>query len=222
MLYNGCYIEKETLAKVFFSSITLNPLFKLCYVLDRLLNPLFEPVQLPAGITIYYNKYSGFFQVEEPLIDPLRTGGILADEMGLGKTVEVLACILNNPLFKYDMDNIENINQSVNVEYVSRKRTMSPTLVEESYVSSSKKLKTIVQKSNYMLLSDWYKEVLESTKGSKVRDKRRVACICGNTTTENVSECVDCSKLQHNVCVGYEKYFGEFLCSQCWNKKVRH
>ncbi|EDO45527.1 predicted protein [Nematostella vectensis] len=62
------------------------------------IHPLWKEYCTLDGKVIYYNKYNGRLTREKFIDPPLPTGGILADEMGLGKTVEVLACVLNNPM----------------------------------------------------------------------------------------------------------------------------
>lgn len=164
-------------------------------------------------MTIYFDKYSGIVETKEPLIKASRTGGILADEMGLGKTVEVLACILNNPMNK---DNFETADPII--ELPSRKRKLAPTFNLSSYVDSSKKLKVPANKSTRAMLTNWYEETLAPTKRKK--KERQVACLCGNTDNINVVECVDCHKLQHSYCTDFDESSGNFVCCICWNKNV--
>lgn len=180
-----------------------------------IINPLFEPVKLQCGIIIYYDKYSGVVELEKPLIESLRTGGILADEMGLGKTLEVLTCILKNPM---ESTGVFDSEQKPVLKFPRKKRKL-PT-VDSEYVENSKKVKIDSTKSStYLLLSNWYNEVLDSL-NSKKTVKRRVACICGNTENTDVVECIDCKKLQHIDCLAFDKSYGEFTCMQCWYKKV--
>lgn len=165
---------------------------------------------------IYYDKYSGTLEYEEPLINSIRSGGILADEMGLGKTVEVLACILNNPFTEHDFNDVKKVPK---IEYISRKRKLTPTTDNICYATSSKKLKNAIETSTYELLAGWYNAALDMTK-TKRTQKRSIACICGNTDVKNVVICIDCKKKQHGPCVGYPEDDGDYKCSQCWMKMV--
>lgn len=79
-------------------------------------HPLFAPIKLESGQTIFVNKESGYVTMEYPFFSTEVRGGILAEEMGLGKTVEFLACILNHPYQKKMISNQENFDQSPIIE----------------------------------------------------------------------------------------------------------
>ncbi|CAN7988782.1 unnamed protein product [Ixodes hexagonus] len=75
---------------------------------------LYTTVLDDRGNALHYNAFAGFF-VKEKLAFPsvARPGGILADEMGLGKTVELLACILNNPMPETDALSVSSCETEV-------------------------------------------------------------------------------------------------------------
>ncbi|XP_022696804.1 E3 ubiquitin-protein ligase SHPRH-like isoform X2 [Varroa jacobsoni] len=61
---------------------------------------LWQPLKDSQGLTVYYNRFSGWFGSRVSSIGNTEgrpPGGILADEMGLGKTLEVISCVLAHP-----------------------------------------------------------------------------------------------------------------------------
>ncbi|XP_064473017.1 E3 ubiquitin-protein ligase SHPRH-like isoform X2 [Ornithodoros turicata] len=62
-------------------------------------NFLYTKLSDSEGKSLWYSTHCGFFATEKlDFMAANQRGGILADEMGLGKTVELLACILLNPM----------------------------------------------------------------------------------------------------------------------------
>ncbi|KAJ8921378.1 hypothetical protein NQ315_002994 [Exocentrus adspersus] len=207
------------------------------------LHPLYTTVVLKSGLTVYYNKYTGYLDIEKPVVPPCSKGGILADEMGLGKTVEVLACILlnrkpffneshteNTLIFDNDVDSVEDVDIPViHKQPKKRKRIQEDCHVNEN-VDHPKKLKVPndwVKSSSKktptkIALEMWYNSMLSemsvSTSSYPYRndDEPLVQCICGSTSEEGIIECDSCGKYQHRLCLGYNKALGRYLCPQCW------
>ena len=67
-------------------------LYNESYVQERMLNELFQEMELPDGSKMYFNGFNGEVSVEFPRSKTCK-GGILADEMGLGKTVMTIALL---------------------------------------------------------------------------------------------------------------------------------
>jgi DNA repair protein RAD5 len=59
---------------------------------SRLLNDVFQELELINGDIIYFNPFNGEILTEFPTRKNCK-GGILADEMGLGKTVMAISLI---------------------------------------------------------------------------------------------------------------------------------
>lgn len=199
---------------------------------------------LKSGLTIYYNKYTGYVDIDKPVILPCCNGGILADEMGLGKTVEVLACILLNKKPINNSQAQETSSLAVDNKFDPGDLLKSPTVdkqlkkrkrVEENntpspVVDQPKKLKVPndwVKPANNknatkIALELWYNSILSGMSVSSNRcpyrdeDEPLVQCICGNTSEEGIIECDSCGKYQHRLCLGYRKSLGRYLCPQCW------
>ncbi|KAF5302451.1 hypothetical protein FQR65_LT08541 [Abscondita terminalis] len=197
----------------------------------KMLHPLYQKITLKSGKNIYYNKYLGYVNDEQPLVSSLRTGGILADEMGLGKTVEVLACILSYPKLETEsqisLGDESYAEGSPSVNKQPRKRNRQSTgIIDDSYVDKPKKLKvpndwvkSSSKKSNTRIaLEMWYENILGKlcTTDSSIQDSIRVQCICGDLDIEDSIECVDCNKYQHITCMGYKQSYGEYRCPKCW------
>lgn len=195
--------------------------------MDREIHPLYTPITLQSGLEIFFDKYSGFIELEKPIVEKSSRGGILADEMGLGKTVEVLACILNHP--KHNTDNcIENdldTNQSPTVEKPTRKRRFLKDEEEPKsyFIDESKRIKLSAEglksdkrKSQLRVaLEMWYDSCLQSSQTvSKEKPKEGVQCVCGHSSKRDSVACCDCGKIQHRKCMGFST--GSYRCPQCW------
>jgi len=62
---------------------------------QRVLNDLFQEMELINGSKLYFNPFNGEICVDLPEVRACK-GGILADEMGLGKTIMTIALIHSN------------------------------------------------------------------------------------------------------------------------------
>lgn len=198
-----------------------------------MLHPLYTPVLLKSGRTVYFDKFTGYICLEKPLVVPSHKGGILADEMGLGKTVEVLACLLLNAKSER-IQNYNNASTSSNRKPIIEKQKKKKTpKVEESssdHVDDAKSIKVPddwVKKSSkksktFVALELWYNSLLaevtpsSSRRDSSYRDEPLIQCICGSVSENGTVECDSCGKYQHQACLGYNKKHGRYLCPQCW------
>ncbi|KAJ8966852.1 hypothetical protein NQ317_006637 [Molorchus minor] len=173
--------------------------------MKTMLHPLYTAVVLKSGLTIYYDKYTGYIELTKPIIPPCSKGGILADEMGLGKTVEVLGCILLNPRRTSQKNEdeqsiltVENMNKQPIVDRQKKKREIEEEIkpdnvippkrsrIPEKFVKSTKKTPT------FIALETWYNKILSgisTTNCSRKEDEPMVQCICGNTSEDNIIEC---------------------------------
>ncbi|CAG9815357.1 unnamed protein product [Phaedon cochleariae] len=194
---------------------------------SELLHPLYTTVEMKSGLTIYLDKYTGYINLEKPLIPTSSKGGILADEMGLGKTVELLACILLNPKIEIIKSEhprshqLKIVHQSKkptvkvdeNKPYISHLDQAKKIKVPEDWVKSSSR-----KSATRVALEMWYDNVLSNISATKEdeEEERSVQCICGSTSEEGTVECDCCGKYQHQECLGYKKSLGRYLCPQCW------
>lgn len=195
------------------------------------MHPLYQPVQLKSGETIYYDKFNGYVTLEKVVLGNIVRGGILADEMGLGKTVEVLACILvNSNIIASEVSKSECpfpiIQSSKKIETCIKeeKVTIEINTVQETKLNIPKKWIKKTKSANYLALEKWYNETLSviSTVGRKSKNKETsilIQCICGSTSEKNIVSCQYCRKYQHMSCFGYKKSFGPYVCPQCWMDK---
>lgn len=140
--------------------------------------------------------------------------------MGLGKTVEVLACILSNPKtvedhqFEGDMPIIERHSRKRKKIYGTNKFAIR----EQSSVSNKSSDGKTKKSPLYSSLHTWYEEKLGKPKPVK---EVEVSCICGfDVINDDCNVCIDCSKIQHGSCMGYNDKFKEYRCPQCWMKQV--
>lgn len=193
---------------------------------------MYQEVILESGVSIYFNKYTGYIERDPPMITALRTGGILADEMGLGKTVEVLACILCNPRIPSETMEIEIMNNEESkdhpvVEYQPKRRRIETT--SESKINNKEQFveeKPVIAKRgvNRKALEKWYEMMLSEVSVHKrkiVREVKMIQCICGNVDMKGVVTCTFCGKLQHSTCLGYNSQsLGVYICPQCWTEQV--
>uniref|UniRef100_A0A1Y1LAC0 RING-type domain-containing protein n=3 Tax=Photinus pyralis TaxID=7054 RepID=A0A1Y1LAC0_PHOPY len=193
------------------------------------LHPLYQPLCLSTKKVIYYSKYLGDVQDEKPLMSQRQTGGILADEMGLGKTVEVLACILSNPMASMEVTG----SNSASPKIIRRppKRERQPTTCDSKYHCSPKKLKvpedwvklSSRKSSVRVALECFYESALEemviSNRGLPKLDQNKVQCICGDTDMVGSIMCVNCLKYQHSKCMGFRAKYGEYRCPKCWTEQ---
>lgn len=203
------------------------------------LHPLYTPVVLKSGLTVYYNKYSGYVDLEKPVMPPCSNGGILADEMGLGKTVEVFACILLNKksttnsakgTIDKDIDPGELLKSPVVDKQLKKRKMVEEDEAVPEVINRPKKLKVpndwVKPSSNKtatkIALEMWYESILSGMSVStcsyphRDEDEPLVQCICGNISEEGIIECDSCGKYQHRLCLGYRKSLGRYLCPQCW------
>lgn len=203
------------------------------------LHPLYTPVVLKSGLTVYYNKYSGYVDLEKPVMPPCSNGGILADEMGLGKTVEVFACILLNKksttnsakgTIDKDIDPGELLKSPVVDKQLKKRKMVEEDDAVPEVINRPKKLKVpndwVKPSSNKtatkIALEMWYESILSGMSVStcsyphRDEDEPLVQCICGNISEEGIIECDSCGKYQHRLCLGYRKSLGRYLCPQCW------
>lgn len=192
------------------------------------LHPLYMPIVLKSGVTIYFNKYDGNVELEKPNNGNLTKGGILADEMGLGKTVEVLACILANSNVdyskKYDDDQepvIETAKKIVNLKNDDCIETVD--LPPEIKLKVPDKWVKKTKSANYIALEKWYKESLSKVMSTFRRESDKVSslvqCICGGNSENELVKCTECQKCQHQSCLGYKTTFGLYYCPQCWMER---
>lgn len=197
-----------------------------------MLHPLYMPVRLKSGLTIYYDKFNGYVVLEKTRISSLTKGGILADEMGLGKTVEVLACILANSKIASSRQNLEGDDETPIIESPRKKliQLVEDESIEKVDTSQGKELRVPdkwVKKNksaNYIALEKWYNETLSGISAVRrefdiSKQSLSVQCICGNSSNKDLVECTSCKKHQHQSCLGYKKIFGPYFCPQCWMEK---
>lgn len=190
------------------------------------MHPLFTAIELPSGTTLYYDKYSGFIQENKPQITPSSKGGILADEMGLGKTVEVIACMLCNPMEKPPKSDDTPSPSKPTVDHIiqanrEKKKRLAPlqNAARKDAASTSKPEPETPPKKKISLtriaLEKYYTQVLF---GNRKQEKKEpsIQCICSEQNEDGKIECSNCGKFQHRLCTGYEDHFGTFKCSQCW------
>lgn len=174
---------------------------------------------MQSNVSIFYHKWNGEVKIEAPMILQTNRGGILADEMGLGKTIEVFSCILNN----CKVPKSELTSGRLIIDTPRRKRR-KPTEDHLVYTEIPNKMvkeekKSGKKSSMYIALRNWYEETLAST-SKKTVPEHVVSCTCGSFEEENLIYCIDCARRQHKDCLGYEDNLGEYICPQCWNKRV--
>lgn len=197
---------------------------------SEILHPRFQKIVLDSGKEIYFDKYTGYIDAAAPMVKPNATGGILADEMGLGKTVEVLACILSHTmdhLTDHKKNIVLNLQKSPVVEMQPKKRKVEYLLkLDDPAVEDFKKVKLSSKKgANYTALRKWYENTLQSISAKKSviydNEGNLIQCLCGESASEGLVSCMYCSKLQHAICLDYDKSFGEYICPQCWMNQVK-
>lgn len=69
----------------------------------------------------------------------------------------------------------------------------------------------------------WYENKLAEMIIKKPKPRNyedEIQCICGDFSKNDIINCKDCNKRQHSNCIGYKKNDDNFICSQCWLKKV--
>ncbi|XP_066137838.1 E3 ubiquitin-protein ligase SHPRH isoform X1 [Euwallacea fornicatus] len=196
-------------------------------VLDTM-HPLYKQITLNSGCNIYLDINDGWVELEPPLVDSHWKGGILADEMGLGKTVEVLALILYHRI-----NNLPNLTPAEDKDLViisQMKKTKLPSehLEEVMPAKKAKPSDTPLaensprQKSaTFVALQSIYNRTLAEYCTTETRVRRPeclVQCICGSIAETDCIKCVECGKLQHSGCLGWNKRLGPYKCPQCWEK----
>ncbi|XP_044756394.1 E3 ubiquitin-protein ligase SHPRH [Coccinella septempunctata] len=94
-----------------------------------------------------------------------------------------------------------------NVEYSAR-----DIQVPQDWVKTSAK-----KQKNWVALQLWYNKSLSEVNHKPHKPVETIHCICGETFNKSGQiKCVDCGKIQHKECLGYEKRLGEYRCPSCW------
>ncbi|XP_017783304.1 PREDICTED: E3 ubiquitin-protein ligase SHPRH [Nicrophorus vespilloides] len=184
---------------------------------EETIHPSYLSILLKSGESIYYNKFNGYVLLEQPVCKPLSNSGILADEMGLGKTVEVLACILAHPKEPYSASKSD-------VKIYRGKKRISRVEKDDEVCEKRQKLEDLYmsgKSANRAALESWYDLELKSMTARKKEKVEVVTCVCGGSgDKKGCVKCVDCLKMQHKKCMGFNADVNEiYRCPQCWKQQ---